>query len=120
MRAHATVFAAHTRYAGLLLQRRADTLAGRRIRAAIDELTTRAVAAGTVNPNVTVGDVLALIWAMQGLIGTVGEVAPDSWQRFLDIHLAGLRAAGPLSPSRPMSARQLSKLAPPKPAGARA
>jgi len=119
LRAHATVFAAHTRYASLLLQRRADTPAARRIRAAIDELTTRAVAAGTINPNVTVGDVLALIWAMRGLIGTVGEVAPDSWQRFLDIHLAGLRATGPLGTSRPMSARQLSKLAPPKPAGAR-
>jgi hypothetical protein len=55
---------------------------------------------------------MALIWAMRGLVQGVGEVAPDAWQRFLDIQLAGMRAAGPLSSAAPMSARQLSKLAP--------
>jgi hypothetical protein len=60
---------------------------------------------------VTVGDVMALIWAMRGLAETAGEVAPDSWQRFLDIHLAGLRAVGALSSTPSLSARQLSQLA---------
>jgi hypothetical protein len=35
---------------------------------------------------------MALIWAMRGLTETTSEVAPESWQRFLDIHLAGLRS----------------------------
>jgi hypothetical protein len=61
---------------------------------------------------VTVGDVMALIYAMRGLVGTAGDVAPQAWQRFLDIHLAGLRSAGPLSGTASMSARQLAKLAP--------
>lgn len=34
--------------------------------------------------------VLALVWAMRGLV-RAGDVAPQAWQRFLDIHLTGLR-----------------------------
>jgi hypothetical protein len=37
-----------------------------------------------------------------------------AWQRFLDIQLAGLRAAGPLSSTPPISSGQLSKLATPR------
>lgn len=97
LRAMGTLFGRHARYAHLLLQRRADPAAAARIRAAIDELTARALAAGTLNPDVTAGDVMALVYAMRGLAGAVGDVAPQSWQRFLDIHLAGLRSAGQLS-----------------------
>ncbi len=111
LRAFGQSFADHARYASLLLQRRTDAATSDRIRAAIDELTARAIAAGTVNPGVTAGDVMALAWAMQGLVQGTGEVAPEAWQRLLDIHLAGMRAAGPLSSASPMSARQLSKLA---------
>jgi AcrR family transcriptional regulator len=114
LRAFGQSFADHARYANLLLVRRTDAATGNRIRAAIDELTARATAAGTVNPGITVGDVMALIWAMRGLIQAAGEVAPEAWQRFLDIQLAGLRAAGPLSSTPPISSGQLSKLAPPR------
>jgi len=86
-------FADHARYANLLLERPTNPSASRRIRAAIDQLTARARAAGTVRPDVTAGDVMALIWAMRGLIQTAGEVAPAAWPRFLDIHLAGLSGA---------------------------
>jgi AcrR family transcriptional regulator len=112
LRALGQSFADHARYASLLLQRPTDAATARQMTAAIDELTSRAAASGTVNPGITVGDIMALIWAMRGLVQGVGEVAPDAWQRFLDIQLAGMRAAGPLSSAAPMSARQLSKLAP--------
>jgi len=112
LRAMGTSFSSHRRYAHLLLQRRADPATAARIRGTIDELTARALAAGTLNPDVTVGDIMALIYAMRGLVGAAGDVAPQSWQRFLDIHLAGLRSAGPLSGTRSMSARQLARLAP--------
>jgi AcrR family transcriptional regulator len=108
-------FADHARYASLLLQRPTDAATTRQMRAAIDELTARAVAAGSVSPGVTAGDVMALIWAMRGLIEGIGEVAPDAWQRFLDIQLAGMRTSGQLSRVAPMSARQLSRLAPQHP-----
>ena len=96
LRAFGQSFADHARYANLLLERRTDDAFGRQIRAAIDELTARATKAGTINPAVTSADVLAVVWAMRGLVQAPGELAPEAWQRFLDIHLAGLRAAGPL------------------------
>jgi AcrR family transcriptional regulator len=112
LRALGQSFADHARYANLLLARHTDAATGHRIRAAIDELTARATAAGTVNPGITTGDVMALIWAMRGLVQAAGEVAPEAWQRFLDIQLAGMRAAGPFGTAPPISSRQLSKLAP--------
>jgi AcrR family transcriptional regulator len=112
LRALGQSFADHARYASLLLQRPTKAGTARQMRAAIDELTARAAAAGAVNPGVTAGDVMALIWAMRGLIQGIGEIAPDAWQRFLDIQLAGLRVSGPLSSVAPMSSRQVSKLAP--------
>ena len=112
LRALGQSFADHARYASLLLARQTDDSAGHRIRAAIDELTARAIAAGTVNPGITAGDVMALVLAMRGLVQATGEVAPEAWQRFLDIQLAGMRAAGPLSSAPPISPRQLANLAP--------
>jgi AcrR family transcriptional regulator len=115
LRALGQSFADHARYASLLLQRPGDAAAARRMWSALDELTTRAKAAGTVNSDVTVGDVIALIWAMRGLVQGVGEAAPAAWRRFLDIQLTGLRATGQLSSEPPMSARQLSRLVPSRP-----
>ncbi len=109
LRAVGQSFADHARYANLLLQRPSDAATGHRIRAAIEMLTARAVAAGSVNPAVTPGDILALIWAMRGLVQAAGEMAPGAWQRFLDIQLAGMRAEGPLSSTPPISSRQLSE-----------
>lgn len=91
LRALGRSFADHARYANLLLERPADPAAGRRIRAAIGELAARAAAAGTVDPGTTVTDVMALIWALRGLVQAAG--APQDWPRFLDIHLAGMRSS---------------------------
>ena len=88
-------FADHSRYASLLLDRPADPSAARQILTAINELTTRAAAAGTISPDITAADVLALIWATRGLVQAAGDTAPADWRRFLDIHLAGMRTARP-------------------------
>jgi AcrR family transcriptional regulator len=113
LRGLGALFAAHARYAHLLLERSTGGAASLEMRAAVEELTARALAAGRLNQGVTVGDVMALIWAMRGLTAATGEVAPETWQRFLDIHLAGLRAPGRLSTSPSMSPGQLSRLLPP-------
>ncbi len=88
-------FADHARYASLLLDRPADPSSRRQIATAIEELTTRAAAAGTVSPGITASDVLALILAMRGLAQATGDATAGDWQRFLDIHIAGMRAARP-------------------------
>jgi AcrR family transcriptional regulator len=116
LRGFGAMFAGHARYAHLLLDRDADSEAGREVRAAVAELTARAVAAGTLNPGVTPGDVMMLIWAMRGLTQATVDVTPDSWQRFLDIHLAGLRSAGSLSTSPAASADQLAQIPQTRPA----
>jgi AcrR family transcriptional regulator len=85
-------FAEHARYANLLLQRQPDAAAERAIRDAITELTAHAIAAGAVRADITVVDVTALASALRGLIHEGGEVNPGTWQRFLDIHLAGMSA----------------------------
>ena len=89
----------HARYANLFLQRRASdaAAASARIRAAIAELTARAAAVAVIDPAFTIGDVMALIWALRGLVHATEEDTPADWQRFVDIHLAGLRTA----PTRP-------------------
>jgi hypothetical protein len=93
LRAFGQSFADHARYANLFLERPANASATRRVREAIDELTARAAAAGTVSPDVTAADVMALVLAMRGLAQATGEPDPAAWARFLDVHLAGLRAA---------------------------
>jgi AcrR family transcriptional regulator len=92
LRAFGQSFADHARYANLLLERQPDASATLRIRAATTALTASAVSAGTVGPNVTAADVTALISGMRGLVQTDGSTVPETWQRFLDIHLAGMRA----------------------------
>ena len=96
LRAFGQSFADHARYANLLLEREPDAAATRKIREAVASLSVRAVEAGTIRPDITAGDVLALIAGMRGLVQaeTVqadAHLAPDAWQRFLDIHLAGMR-----------------------------
>ncbi len=54
-------FAGHARYASRPLQRGTDAATAARIRAAVDELTARAVAAGTIAPGVTASDITALV-----------------------------------------------------------
>jgi AcrR family transcriptional regulator len=101
LRAFGQSFADHARYANLFLERPANDAATRRIRAAIAELTARAVAGGTVHPDVTASDVMALVLALRGLAQAGSELHPAAWTRFLDIHLDGLRAGERSGGARP-------------------
>jgi AcrR family transcriptional regulator len=99
LRAIGQSLADHARYANLFLARRGSNpgnAAARQSRAATEVLTARAAAAGTIDPATSVSDVMALIWALRGLVQANEEDAPPDWQRFLDIHLAGLRATAPV------------------------
>ena len=60
LRAFGQSFAEHARYANLLLERRPDAAAQRRIQEAIGTLTARAVAARAIGPAITADDVTAL------------------------------------------------------------
>jgi len=112
LRALGRSFIEHRRYAGLMLARGSDEDTTRQVRCHIAALTDNARAAGTLGPTATLGDVIALVWSMRALAETTGDVAPDIWQRHLDIHLAGLRSPAPISRQPPLTDRQLARLAP--------
>lgn len=99
------------RWAGLLLPGQTGTVHGTlAVRTRIARLLENAQRRGTLSPEVELGDVMAMIWGMRGLIEACGDVAPDAWQRYLDLHLAALRAPLPLNIRPPISAAQLQQL----------
>ncbi|MFF4187671.1 TetR/AcrR family transcriptional regulator [Streptomyces sp. NPDC001691] len=60
------------------------------IYAKIAELLVTAKKAHAVHPDVALADIGAVVWSMRGVIETTAGLAPDAWQRHLDIVLAGL------------------------------
>lgn len=56
-----------------------------------DQLLAQAQEHGQISQNVTKTDLSMLIWGLRGVVAAVGAVAPQAWERFLDVHLAGLR-----------------------------
>jgi AcrR family transcriptional regulator len=70
------------------------------LRDRITELLAQAQESGRVAPGIELGDIMAVIWGLRGIVETSGALVPDAWQRHLDIQLAGLRSAV-VSPGSP-------------------
>nr|WP_221381526.1 TetR/AcrR family transcriptional regulator [Actinoplanes polyasparticus] len=66
---------------------------GERLDSLFDQLLTQAKTHHMINDRTTKGDLQILIWGVRGVVAVSGSVAPDAWERFLDIHLAGLRVS---------------------------
>lgn len=99
------------RWSGLLLPGQPGTTCGTlAVRTRIAGLLENAQRHGTLPPEVALGDVMAMLWGMRGVVEVCGDVAPDAWQRYLDIHLAALRSPLPASTRPPISAAQLQQL----------
>jgi AcrR family transcriptional regulator len=115
LRAIGRSLAEHRRWAGLLLPRETRTkCSSTQVRAQIGRLLDNAHRAGTVSAQARQGDVMALVWSMRGLIEACGDGPPDAWQRYLDIHLAGLRSPGQLSTTPAITQSQLRELPAPR------
>jgi AcrR family transcriptional regulator len=65
-----------------------------------EQLLAQAQEHGQISPSVTQTDLNILIWGLRGVVAAVGSVAPQAWERFLDVHLAGLRER-PFPSTRP-------------------
>ncbi|MBD0739906.1 TetR/AcrR family transcriptional regulator [Streptomyces sp. CBMA29] len=78
------------------------------LRDLITELLAQAQEFGRIGPDVVLGDIMAISWALRGIVETAGPVAPEAWQRHLDIHLAGLRAHGTPATHAPATREQLT------------
>ncbi|MEW1862416.1 MULTISPECIES: helix-turn-helix domain-containing protein [unclassified Streptomyces] len=81
----------HRGYAHKLIGR-TEAACVEQLRDLIDRLLDQAKASGRIDPHVELGDVMTLVWGMRGVVETSGTVTPDAWQRYTDIHLAGMRA----------------------------
>jgi AcrR family transcriptional regulator len=81
-----------------------------RLRSLIAELLSQAQRHGRINGDITLGDVVTTAWALRGIIETTGSVAPQAWQRYLDIHLMGLGATGTPSAHASVSRSELARI----------
>ena len=62
-------------------------------RARLQRLLTAAIDARAVRPDTTLPDVLAVLWALRGIIDSAGDDAADLCRRHLDLVFIGLRAS---------------------------
>ena len=80
------------------------------LRDLIDQLLAQAQRHGRVRPEITLGDIQGTIWGVRGVVESAGAIAPDAWERHLDIHLAGLRAPEPPSTRPSVSRADLARI----------
>ncbi len=111
LRVLADSFATHRGYARMLAGSIQATSGTDNLRSMIAQLLLQAREHGDVGPDVALGDVMCTIWALRGIVETSGATSPDAWKRYLDIHLAALRATQLPTAQAPLTARQLAAIA---------
>ncbi|MEU3842718.1 TetR/AcrR family transcriptional regulator [Streptomyces sp. NPDC028635] len=62
-----------------------------RIYALTVDLLEQSRQAGVVAADVALSDIAAAVWGLRGVIATTDTLAPDAWERHLDVVVAGLR-----------------------------
>ena len=85
--------------------------ARRKLHGAVARLVERGRAEGALRPDLAVEDVTVLLWATARIVERTADIAPGQPQRFLAMHLDGLRpdaVTRPL-PAAPLTARQLQR-----------
>lgn len=80
------------------------------LHALIAELMEQAREHGHVGSDIKLGDVMALIWAIRGVIETSSAVAPAAWERLLDLHLAALALPVSVSSRASVTADQVTEI----------
>lgn len=99
----------------------ADERSAENLRRLVDDLLEDAKAHGRIRADITLGDVMTTAWALRGIIDTAGDIAVRAWERHLEIHLAGMRAADADPATRPTVTRsQLAQISSMRVAGASA
>lgn len=71
----------------------------RRAHTAFTRLARRAKATGALRSDFVTQDILVLLIANAGLVHRTAQTAPDAWDRFTDLALAGLRATAQSQPT---------------------
>ncbi len=103
-------FTEHRGYAHLLVGRAAAKSGAEQLRQLIGELLVQAKEHGRFGADIGIGDIMATIWAMRGIVDSSGNVTPRGWRRPLDLHLAALRSPVRLSREPALTERQLERI----------
>jgi len=80
------------------------------VRRLIDVMLADAKQHGRVRADITSTDVTIAFWAVRGIIETTQGQAPETWQRHLDVYIAGLRPSADPLPSRVLSRQKIDEL----------
>lgn len=103
-------FAEHRGYAHLLVGRTPAQCGAEQLRRLIGELLEQAKQHGRIGADIGIGDIMATVWAIRGIIETSAGVTPRAWLRHLDLHLAALGPAAGRSDHPAISERQLARI----------
>jgi AcrR family transcriptional regulator len=104
-------FTEHRGYAHLLVGRAPAECGAELLRHLIAELLEQAIDKGRIGKDVVLGDIMATIWAIRGVVETSASITPRAWQRHLDLHLGALRSGQLRSAVPAITDRQLNRIA---------
>jgi len=79
-------------------------------RGLITELLQDAQDHGRVRPDLTNTDVTVMLWSIRGILETTGDLAADTWQRHLELLIAGMRPDGTALAHPPISQSQIDQI----------
>ncbi|MFD0318966.1 TetR/AcrR family transcriptional regulator [Streptomyces flavalbus] len=81
-----------------------------RLYEATSQLLERGRRAGVIAPDVALSDIATVIWGLRGIVATTDAIAPDAWERHLDIAVAGLRNPALTFTRPPLSTETLDRV----------
>ncbi len=65
---------------------------------------------GRVRGELTNTDITLMMWSIRGIIETTGDLAPNAWERHLDLLIAGMRPAKPALYHPPIQQRKVDQI----------
>jgi AcrR family transcriptional regulator len=63
-----------------------------------------------IRADLTNTDVTVILWSIRGILETTGDLAPDAWQRHLELLIAGMRPTGEDLTHAPITQRQIDRI----------
>jgi AcrR family transcriptional regulator len=79
-------------------------------RSLIGQLLQEAKRHHRVRDDLTTTDLTMILWSIRGILETTGSLAPDGWQRHLEILIAGMRPTGQDLVHAPVSQAQIDQI----------
>jgi AcrR family transcriptional regulator len=79
-------------------------------RGLIKQLLKEAKDHGRIRQDVTNTDLTVISWSIRGILETSGDLAPDAWQRHLELLIAGMRPTGSTLTQSPISQSRIDRI----------